>query len=133
MDNQKFLASKFYKIATYVIGILGLVSSIAAGSLFPNKTYNFETGEGISNFNAIIMVFGIISVIIVCMILSGISCILKILENFEAIRNKNILTVDKKLSKEKIEQWECPSCHSMNEYKSRYTTDLECPNCHWHF
>ena len=121
------MKSKIFKIVAWIIGILGGVSSIAAGFQFPTSTYNSATEEFTTGFNMGMTVICLISVAVLCMIFAGISCILKKLEFLCGEQETEETTESESSDTSSEDKWECPNCHALNSY----TDNAECWNCHW--
>lgn len=121
------MKSKFYEVVSWIIGIAGIIGSIAAGFQFPTSTYNSVTEEFTTGFNMGMTVICLISVAVLCMIFAGISCILKKLEFLCGEHETEESNENNRGSTNSPDKWECPNCHCMNSYSNV----AECPNCHW--
>ncbi len=110
------MKSKVYNAVTWIIAIVGIIGSIIAGAVMHSFVF---------------VLFGIISVALLCLIFGGITCILGYLEELGAGQAKadtsEIHGNASPNSKSKGDKWECPNCHTMNNYSD----NPECPNCHW--
>lgn len=121
------MKSKIFKIVAWIIGILGGVSSIAAGFQFPTSTYNSITEEFTTSFNMGLTAICLISVALLCLIFAGIACILGKLEFLCGEQETEETTESESSDTSPEDKWECPNCHALNSY----TDNAECWNCHW--
>lgn len=115
------MKSQTFKTITGVIGILGVIGSILSGFIF--KTVEFDSGYNVSEkFNIQLLIGGLISTLLICLVFYGISCILQYLEDIknkfdvkETIPTKNTIH-SKPTTVEKDENtWECPNCGKINQ------------------
>lgn len=121
------MKSKFYEVVSWIIGIAGIIGSIAVGFQFPTSTYNPVTEEFTTGFNMGMTVICLIFVAILCMIFAGISCILKKLEFLCGEQETEESNENSSGGTNSPDKWECPNCHALNSY----TDNAECWNCHW--
>ncbi len=110
------MISKIYNAITWIIAIVGIIANIILFGLMHSLA---------------VALYGIISVVILCLIFGGISSILGYLEELGAGQKKaDTSEVDSNIiSNIKVSdnKWECPKCHTVNEYSD----NPGCSNCHW--